>query len=238
MDSLPTAYKTNQADEQAAQLEDLLNLAPSARLLDVPCSYGRLVLAFTKRGHDVTGIDRNKDYLDRTRRALHAIGADATLINQDMRSLAVQSRYYDLALCCGSSIGYYREEDDRRLFSAMYDALKPGGHIVIDTDGYEWLMTQAPRRHWYAGDAGWFALAEFVQRDMLRGRIRMNHHFLNPIQGIAQQATVDCRAYTAHELAALLGDAGFEDIKALSPATLKPYSSTSVRLLLVARRSN
>src|SRR3954470_13782977 len=60
--------KAAQAQAAAALIVKLLDLAPGAAMLDVPCAYGRIANQLAARGCRVTGLDAKRLFLERARR--------------------------------------------------------------------------------------------------------------------------------------------------------------------------
>src|SRR5437764_454779 len=83
-------------------IEKALNVAPGARLLDVPCGNGRHSIELTRRGYRMTGIDLSQEFLD----AARASGVDAEWRFGDMRDLKLETEQFDGAFCFGNSFCY------------------------------------------------------------------------------------------------------------------------------------
>ena len=237
LESLPPAYGTTVAEEQVQELVRLLMPPSGGMLLDVPSGNGRLTIPLARLGYDVVAVDHNPMYLKRASLALKQEGLHANLIEDDMYRLTRIAGTFDGALCYGSALGYHGETEDIALFTRVRACLKPGGHFVIETDGYEWLMGQAPARHWYANPNGWYSVAGFLERDLHAGRIRMEHHFINADLGRRETAVVDCLLYSLKDLTRLLNAAGF-NVLATEDGTGKAYTARSPKLVVLAQKSD
>jgi cyclopropane fatty-acyl-phospholipid synthase-like methyltransferase len=64
--ALPAEHTAREAD----RLARLLDAAPGAEILDVPCGAGRLSLALAERGYRVTGVDWSSEFLAHARRLM------------------------------------------------------------------------------------------------------------------------------------------------------------------------
>jgi 2-polyprenyl-3-methyl-5-hydroxy-6-metoxy-1,4-benzoquinol methylase len=63
LQAVPPEHSVREAD----RLEKLLDAAPGAEILDVPCGGGRLSLVFSDRGYRMTGVDWSSQFLDHAR---------------------------------------------------------------------------------------------------------------------------------------------------------------------------
>src|SRR5262249_49480908 len=61
------AMPLEQTLAEADFLQKMLQVAPPARLLDVPCGGGRHSLALAERGYAVTGVDLSQEFLQAAR---------------------------------------------------------------------------------------------------------------------------------------------------------------------------
>ena len=233
--SLPLAFKSLAAAGQAKLIEVKLNLPPNAHILDVPCGFGRLLVPLAKKGYEITGVDSNASYLQYADEALTRSGVQAALHCQDMHNLSLPTQF-DGAICIGSSIGYFSEAEDRRFFEQVYQHLKPSARFLIEIDGYEWLMASAPQRNWFAGENGWVCLTEFVKRDLVAGRVYIEHRFLNLADHTEQHAYVDCRVYTPRELIKLLIQVGFHVIE-VTTAEGEAYTTSIPKAIITVEKS-
>ena len=100
--------EADDADEDAAQVVRALDLAASARVLDVPCGTGRIAKRLRALGHDVVGIDAEDRYIATAR------DAGVPVILADMRTSVVRPSSFDAAFCLWGSFGYFDEEGNRR----------------------------------------------------------------------------------------------------------------------------
>ena len=53
-----------------------LRCDPGSRVLDVPCSNGRLSFELAKRGYRVTGVDISEEFIDEARASVIRMGKD------------------------------------------------------------------------------------------------------------------------------------------------------------------
>jgi len=121
--------------EKLDRVLGLLDLAPGARVLDVGCGKGemliRLIERFEVRG---VGVDLNAEFLDeaRARAAARVPAADLTLLETPFEEFDHAPGSFDAALCVGSThaCGGYA-----KALRALARAVRPGGPLVVG-EGY------------------------------------------------------------------------------------------------------
>jgi SAM-dependent methyltransferase len=219
--------------DEAAFLADALNLAPGARVLDVPCGGGRHALELAARGFHLTGVDISTDFLAAARSlaADHALAIDWE--ERDMRDLPWTSAF-DGAYCLGNSFGYLEGDDNAAFLRAVASALRPGGRFVLES-GYlaETLFPVFQERSWYPDGDGYSLSSR--RYDPAEGRLHVAYTFIH--DGRAATRTMSARIHTAREVVSLLTDAGFTAIETYSSFARDPFRLGSPRLLAVATRA-
>lgn len=130
----PILYKNRDAEEAAYfvnMLFDKLELPAQQRILDIACGEGRFAKIMAEKGHEVIGIDLSEQRIEA---AQQLINEDLSLKFQvhDMR-LPYFMQYFDYAFNFFTSFGYFSNmRDTQSAVRTMYQALKPGGILVID----------------------------------------------------------------------------------------------------------
>jgi cyclopropane fatty-acyl-phospholipid synthase-like methyltransferase len=81
----------------------LAGLTPGARVLDVPCGYGRHAVPLAREGYRVIGLDRSPAQLDEARRRRGA-AVEPRLIQADYREIPIATGAFDSALTLLSSL--------------------------------------------------------------------------------------------------------------------------------------
>ncbi|MEZ4789308.1 MAG: methyltransferase domain-containing protein [Flavobacteriales bacterium] len=118
--------------EDARQWVDAIlgrwDLPPGSSLLDLACGRGRHAAFFAEDGLKVTGVDISEASIDEARISV----PDAEFVVHDMRE-PFRPGSFDAVCCLFTSLGYFEDiADDRAVFQAVLDALKPGGRFVLD----------------------------------------------------------------------------------------------------------
>lgn len=101
-------------------------------VLDLACGEGSFAVAMAGRGYAVTGVDCSADMLRLARERATEADHWIEFLEQDMRALSLDGRF-DLVTCWFDSLNYLLKMDDlKACYSAVHEALKPGGLFIFD----------------------------------------------------------------------------------------------------------
>jgi SAM-dependent methyltransferase len=123
--------------EDAAESEVLsaiehLPFQQGQEILDVACGAGRHMLAFSRNGALVTGVDLSETLLANARERLRVAGMQAMLVRADMRCLPFSERFDGVTMWF-TSFGYFRTmADDLKALKSIASVLKKDGWWWID----------------------------------------------------------------------------------------------------------
>jgi SAM-dependent methyltransferase len=230
------AYASAEADAaaetQALAAARLAGCPDGGDVLDVPCGYGRHVVPLARAGYRAVGVDRSETLLaEARRRAGHERWPKLT--RADYRELPFPEGSFDVALNLFSSLGYLGDEDDTRVLAEIGRVLRPGGRLVVEIVHRDMLVSGFTERDWYA---------------VGEGRLMLQQRTFDPVEGIAQTTQTviygsgeresrpfSVRVYTATELLAMLGRAGFVEPRCHGSLAGEPFA-VGTRLVIVARR--
>ena len=99
------------------------------RILDVACGVGRHHRYLRDAGFNVYGIDANRSLIEEARR--RNPGFEECYEVADMRELKYRGEF-DVVLNWYTSFGYFSDEENRLVLRNFYEALKPGGLLIMD----------------------------------------------------------------------------------------------------------
>jgi SAM-dependent methyltransferase len=122
---------TKGTEQEVEFLVDALALMPGDRLLDVGCGPGRHALALARRGIDVVGIERSRDFLQLARRAAVAEHLSATFVELDVRELSYGGEFDAVICLCQGGFGLLGGRDEPAVFGRIAAALRPGGRLAL-----------------------------------------------------------------------------------------------------------
>ena len=121
-------------------LVDNIHILRKGKALDVAMGEGRNGVYLATQGFDVTGLDISEKGLEKA----HALAAKNNVIVKtkvvDLEKAELESNTYDLILCT-----YYM---DRGIYKKFYDALKPGGMVLVETYNIDYLKYRKFNAKW------------------------------------------------------------------------------------------
>ncbi len=218
--------KYESTERDVDDLVRLLGLAPGARVLDVPCGYGRHAALLAERGMAVTGVDVSPVQIEHARRR----APEVDFAVGDMRT--PPGHGYDAALNLWTSFGYLEHpSDDFAALRAWHTALGPGGKLLMEITHLE----RAERENRHGDEALGHKIVERygVVEESSFDWTKQLCHSRYTFRG--QTRACRTRMYSQHQLVGLLGDAGFADVRCYGDFTGGPVRVEN-RLVLVATK--
>lgn len=232
--------------------------APPARVLDLACGTGDAALAFAAAGCVVAGVDQSRPMLEIARGKARDAGHDIAFVEGDIRELRIEnaelrraestdqttfqssilSSSFDLATCFYDSLNYLAGDGDlARAFAGVAVVLRPGGHLIFDTN------TAAEYATWDERDVVTYDGRDCLvynrlsyERDtrLATGRIVW---FVREIERWWRGEEIHVeRAWDDADVASALAGAGLELVARLAPGG-GPAPADAPRVVYVARRA-
>lgn len=218
---------------EVAAMRELLGLPWGARVLDVPCGWGRHSRLLAEAGCDVCGADLSVPLLRRAHRESARRGP--AYAAADLRRLPFASQSFDAVVNVFTSLGLFL--DDAEDVAALAEAgrvLRPAGVFLLESmHRDDVIAAYAERDAWQLPDGT---------------EVRVRRRF-DPITGISHESlrwrrgdasgrkTHALRLRTATEIAGLLAAAGFGEVAYFGSWHGSPFRHDSPHLIAVARLS-
>lgn len=232
LDADGPATHGRRARAEVAFVVRALALRPGARVLDVPCGFGRHSGELARRGYAVVGLDLSPTMLGAARRA-HREHSRLRFIRGDMRRLAYRSEF-DGLICLFTSFGYFSERDNVATLGRFARALKPGARLLIDHRNPDYDAT-LPVHSWRRAGRG-----HFVLMTLTYDRKAATHEsvwlFLRPGRPRVVRKSFRVRLWTLGRWRRRLREAGLRLVRAYADYRGRPFRRTSGRLLILAER--
>lgn len=210
---------------ECEQIAELIGLQPGARVLDAGCGFGRTCGVLRELGYDAVGVDISPAVIAEAQRR----NPGPTYLVHDLtKPLPDEVERFDAIVNVYSSFGYGATvEDDAAVLRTWHDALKPGGALVMELSDIE------------RSQARLGPLGTVVDRedDGVHEHLYCDPetHVLHITYTMGEQTLkLDTRLYEAGELAAMVEQAGFRDVRRYGGFDAHPKQPTD-RLVLVAR---
>ena len=143
----------NRTDSTKLEVDGLVrifeefNVPKNAKILDVSCGIGRHSIPLAERGYDVLGLDLSPLFIAKANATAKArkVSSRAKFSAADVREIASVLRredFFNVILNLWSSHGYYGEEEDVRMFSALRNRTTRNGLLVDDAVNRDYLATK------------------------------------------------------------------------------------------------
>ena len=204
-----------------------------ARILDLPCGYGRHAALLARRGFHVVGVDLSRAMLAEARRRFTE-GPRLRFRRGDMRRIAFRGEF-DAVVNLYTSFGYFTPAQNEAVLRRIARALRPGGRLLVDhrDPAYDAAL---PRRLWYRTGRGRFVLED--RRFDPRTRITDSTQLI-VIAGRrwVTQKTLRFQAFSLPQWRRMLRRAGLRFLRAYSGYDGRRYRAGSTgRLIVVAEK--
>jgi SAM-dependent methyltransferase len=224
--------------QEVGFIQDALALEhDSATLLDAGCGGGRWALELARRGHSVTGIDRDPARIVRARnRALASGLQDRTHLHACSLSQIAFVSHFDGAYAFGGSFGGEGEDNDLAALRAIVRSLKPGARLVLEHANMLHLARNFTPREWGPSPSGGRI---FIERtwDVAAGRV-YERRVLQDQSGVEREQWFTMRVYSPTELGRMLNAVGgLEQLEVVSAPERSAATLEAPRIAVIARRS-
>ena len=210
----------------------VLALRPGARVLDVPCGFGRHSSELARRGYAVVGVDLSPTMLRAARRA-HRENARLRFVRGDMRRIAYRAEF-DAVVCLFTSFGYFSERENVHTLGKMARALGPGGRILIDhrNPAYD---AELPTHSWRQPRPGLYVLWT-LEIDRRTNVHEATWQILRRGDRRVIRKAFRLRLWTLAQWRRRLREAGLRLVRAYGDFKGRPFRRASGRLLILAER--
>ncbi|HEY8808851.1 MAG TPA: class I SAM-dependent methyltransferase [Solirubrobacterales bacterium] len=200
------------ADRTEAEVDRaIMMLRPEGgeRVLDLACGIGRHSLELRRRGFEVVGVDISPDLLEMAEREAEAQSLDVTFMQADLRELALSDEFDIVLSLNDGAVGYFEtDEENRRTFEVIAQALHEGGGHLMQLPNVLHAEKNLPKKSWIVGestlelsDHRWNAEDRYIEGSTVP--IRFGEVFEK-----YEEIPFRQRLYTAEELAAIYESVG------------------------------
>jgi SAM-dependent methyltransferase len=219
---------------EVAFIKESLRPPADAEILDVGCGYGRHAIELGQGGYRVTGIDLSLPLLIRAADESQRRALSVNFVHADMREMAFDAQF-DGAYSFLTSFGYFDEETNLKVAASVYRSLKPGGRFLLDTINRDYIVSDLPTRVWWEGDG--CVVLEEVDFNFQTNRLTVRRSIVFQ-DGRQVEHDISIRAYSLHELAKLLRQAGFRVLEVSGSVATRGhfFGSTSRSVIILCER--
>ncbi|MEX0323639.1 MAG: class I SAM-dependent methyltransferase [Puniceicoccaceae bacterium] len=231
----PYMFTEERFERTSEELEKVLELTkPEGKdVLDLCCGPGRYSVAMAKAGFNVTGVDRTQFLLDKARERAAEADVEIDWIQMDMRDF-FRPDSFDLVLNMFTSFGYFDDKDeDLQVLGNIFTSLRPGGVVIIEMVGKEWLAKVfQPTISTSEADG-----SRLVQvHEVIDDWSRIRNEWILIKDGQTQTFKFHHTIYSGQEIKDRMKQVGFDDITLYGNFDGDEYGYNASRLIVVARR--
>ncbi len=212
---------------EVAGMLDLMQIPLDARILDVPCGWGRHATLFAEQGYDVVGADLSFDLLRRG-------AAGPRYVAADVRQQPFADASFDVVINVFTSLGLFLDDaEDLAALREAHRLLKRGGRFLLESMHRDDVVADyAARDRWVLPDGTEVRVRR--RFDPVRG---ISHERLQWRKGEARGRKQHAlRLRTATEIAALLQAAGFQDVEYYGDWDGRSFTHRDSSLIAVAMK--
>ena len=204
-----------------------------ARILDLPCGYGRHAALLARRGFRMVGVDLSPAMLAEARRRF-AEGPRLRFRRDDMRRIEFREEF-DAVINLYTSFGYFTPTQNVTALRRMARALRPGGRLLVDhrDPAYD---AGLPRRLWYRSGRKRFVLEErhFDRDTKITNSTQL---IVTAGQRWVAQKTLRFQEFSLPQWRRMLHRVGLTFLRAYSGYDGRPYRAGSTgRLIVMAEK--
>ncbi len=234
-------YAHRDGAEARADIEAIVHLLDPPRdqpLLDLCCGACRHALVLREMGFtQIVGLDLSAELLavaDQHLRDDEEACGEIELVRSDMREIPYQD-YFSTVLSLFTSFGYFAEDrENQRVFSAVHQALRPGGRFLIDYLSRDYVIANLVERDENVLPDRHIQNVRCLTEDCRRVEKRTT---VTTRDGKVREFSESVRMYSCDEMIAMLRRAGFVDVLCYGSLTGEPWRRDSRRLILIATKS-
>ena len=205
-------------------------------ICECACGTGSLTVHFAKRGLKVIGVDISREMLEPAAEKARQNGVMVQFVCQDMAKLTL-SRPVDAIICACDGVNYLTSDKRvKSFFDAAHAALKPGGVLAFDISSAHKLRNVLGNS--FFGEER--DEAAYLWQNTLEGDIvHMDLTFFIQEEDDLYRRVTETHRQKAHEienLARLLEESGFADIRIYGDRTFQAPAEDEMRIHFCAVR--
>lgn len=195
-----------QTSNEVSMIENILNIYPPLKMLDIGCGIGRHSIEFARRGYDVKGIDVAETYLKQAIEKSKELNLNITFEFKRGSQITEQDTY-DFAIAYYHTLGFMDDNELQIHFSNIYKAIKTDGKFLLRTAGPQIIpnIKQEKIRNWGEKN-NQFILSEKYIEDGYRIE---NCITIDTIKDEITEYQEKQRAFSLNDIINLLNSCGF-----------------------------
>lgn len=210
-------------------------LRPPAQILDLCCGFGRHSALFATKGYHVVGCDLSPDLIQHFAKRIDGLPSKPMIVRGDARQLPFQKEEFAAVLSFFQSFGYFESpKEDAHVIEEAARVLRPSGRFLLDLMNPDYALEHLEPVT-VSGAAG----MKMIQRrryDAVQNKIIKN---ITITIGDAHPKSwkEEVRVYRQPAIEGYLKQVGLTPVEWFGDFTGKPYSSSSPRMIVLAKKA-
>jgi ubiquinone/menaquinone biosynthesis C-methylase UbiE len=213
----------------------------TTKILDLACGPGLYSNRFAKMGHDCVGIDYSHASIEYAKKQADKENLRCKYVCDDIR-LAEYGTGFGLVMLIYGEFNIFRPSDARKILKKAYNALNPGGLILIEPHTFIAVKQIGQEKSfWYSCKNGLFSdnpylcLEENFWNDVRRTATK-RYFIVDAIDSNVTPYAQTFQAYTDTEYKSILEESGFHNVRFSQSLTGTEDESQAGLMALVAQR--
>ena len=192
--------------QEVKVLEQVLQLRPVDRILDLCGGQGRHALELVRRGYQhLTVLDYTPFLLQLGVSDASREGLSVRFCRGDARAVPFPSAGFDVVLLMANSFGYFvNPADDTQILAEIARVLAPGGRLLLDLHDYDHTRSHFTPESWHEETDDVVVL---WRRERHGDVVRVREMVLSKASGLLRDRSYAERLYPPERLRQLLAEA-------------------------------
>ena len=221
--------------EHAHFIISALCLRRGMAVLDCPCGDGRLSEPLARHGCRITGVDLSGEFIHAAMERFASSRLAGRFIQMDMRQIDFADEF-DAVVNFAGSFGYFEHKQNVDLVHRYARALRHGGRLIVDQPNRQFVLRNL-RPRVQTGNIIAFnkwnpKTSQLTAKWLAAGR----RSGVTMANNACRRSTLRVRLYTLGESRRMFESAGLRFQTAYGRTDGSPYTTSSRRLIVVARK--
>lgn len=206
-----------------------------AKVLELACGSGRILIPLAERKIDIVGIDFSQEMLDLCSQKAQTKYVEVKLIQGDMRNFSLD-REFDLIIIAAFSLQHLiKNEDISACFNCIKNHLSTDGKLIVEFNNpYLPLLSRETEKKYMVGEFGEYILTEDVRYDPKTQINHTNRHFWHRPTNEISTLSYSLKQFFPYDLEPLFSNAGFQIQQTFGDFDQSPISENSAQQIIVS----
>jgi SAM-dependent methyltransferase len=157
-----------------------------------------------------------------------------SFVHADIREMEFDGAF-DAAICMGTTFGFFDDDANRDVLVRLFQALRPGGRVLLDVVNRDYVTRFQPNLVWFEGDG--CVCMEESDFNYFNARLSVKRTMMRE-DGHQTNAEYSLRLYSLHELGLLMQQSGFRVLEVSGQEAIRGvfFGGNAPRILMLGER--